>query len=182
MNNLYIWIIFGVICGCGIAVAVYYFSISRKSRQEEVDGTVKIFTANILGVIKRLTVIHENKDKAEPFSIKEVLQTVVIANQIEKLRKKDRFYVVKLLTAIIDKYGDENIYLTDKDYNLLYHELAFQFDMVAPYRKFCGEKQPILNEKGKKEYRKKARELIDKNLLFSQDWESLKTEFIKKFN
>ena len=97
------------------------------------------------------------------------------------LSKEDYEYVLALYYVYINK--NQQIRLNYSKYLRVCDGIIADFDLIAPYYKFCGDvllAAKIIDDE-KITYRRKAKRLIENNSFGTLEWNSLKEKFMKEF-
>lgn len=100
----------------------------------------------------------------------------------QRLSMQEYYYV----SVIYETYRtiNEKICLDYLGFLGVCNEIIANFDLVAPYYKYCGNDQlqfAKFIDEAKIEYRNKAKELLENKQLFNEAWMNLHKEFVEKF-
>ncbi len=182
MKYLYLWIILGILVLGIIAIIIVILHDRKKKSRERVENFLKGLCKEEIKRENKLKYINNFAYETEKFSALELLSDMLdIVYMLQNLGKVEFDYVDKVFSGICSIYRER--YLDKSEYHDVYKDMAIQFDMVARYYVMCKDNCPVVryNDVGKDEYRKRARALIDDNLIFSEQWIALKEEFTKTF-
>ena len=131
----------------------------------------------------RLKKIQKTFGSTANFTLAEISNTLVNLWNAKNNLTEEEFYCV---CEIYETYKQQKKKLCLDVYSFvdICSDIMANFDLVAPYYKFCGNDTLQLEEilePEKSKYRARARELIKKNLIFEQEWISLLKNFKKEF-
>lgn len=119
----------------------------------------------------------------ESFSVAEITKAFVDLHAAKKALTEEEFRLVKIAFEIFCQ-KDEARLLDKAGLVALCDELISQFDLIAPYYRFCGENVGIASvaEPMKQLYRLKAKRLLKSGLpFFGKEWEELRKDFAEEF-
>lgn len=131
----------------------------------------------------RVNKILNNEGKTAYFRTREIVSAIVNLMDAQRVLSEEEF---KYVYAIYKLYSmvPNKILLSKSGFLELSSDIMAHFDLVAPYYKFCGNsnmKLMILEEGAKREYRKRAKEIINHDKMFGEEWMDLHKEFVKRF-
>lgn len=180
----------------GLVLMIQYF-LDDKNRNTFTDETVKhensIDKANDdnKSFVKRLSSIRSNITKYEYFRISEIVSGLInLMDAKENLSHSEYNEIALVYDALTTDHTQ--IKLNLEAYYLLIIRLISNFDLIAPFFKFCGNEEInedfLIDEGNKSLFRHQASNLIEgkneqevKDLLRSQQWKSLQSRYIVQF-
>lgn len=131
----------------------------------------------------RINKIFKNQNATAYFTPSEIVRAIVNLLDAKKSLSSYEFYFV---SAVFDTYRriKRKSLLSKKGFVELSKEIIAHFDLIAPYYKFCGDKNMrfmMLEEDDKHIFRQRAREILNKNAIFGNEWMMLHTDFLQIF-
>ena len=132
--------------------------------------------------ISKINRIKANKNATAEFSIGEISSGLINLIDAKRYLSEEEYeYIWALYHSYLRK--NESMQLNFGEYLNVCNNIISDFDLIAPYYKFCGEDMPIAEmiDYKKVPYRRRAKCLVEKNLVGSSEWETVKDEFIEEF-
>ena len=137
----------------------------------------------IFTYVFKVNKILKSDSATAAFAPSEVVSAIVNLVEAKKVLSNTEYQFVY---AVFETYKQSKSkrYLSKQGYLDLCKEIAAHFDLIAPYYKFCGDSKMqilMLEESGKKEFRNRAKILLDKGAIFEDEWTKLHKEFLESF-
>lgn len=137
----------------------------------------------IFNYIRKVKKIQKNIGSIAVFTPSEMVFGMVNLLQAkQKLTAQEYFYISVIYEAY--RMIKEEVCLDYFGYLGLCSDIVANFDLVAPYYKFCGSNQLQIAsfiDAAKMGYRNKAKMLLEEKKLFTEEWSELHDEFMEKF-
>lgn len=137
----------------------------------------------ILTYVSRVKKIYANENVSEYFTPKELIMATVNLLDAKKFLSSYEYYYV---ATVFDTYKKMTfkIKLNKKEFLHTCFGIMAHLDLIAPYYKISGDKNMFISflvEEDKQPYREKAKQLLMNDMLFSDEWMALHSEFMKEF-
>lgn len=133
--------------------------------------------------MKKIENIMNSSNAMEYFTPKEIVYgNVNLADAQSALTPKEYYFV----SRVFEKYSmmNKKLLFSHDDFVIFLNKMIAEFDLVAPYYKYSGNTDSILDRQFdfiKSDFRKKARVLLEQNKIFSLDWQKLHNDFYVSF-